>query len=231
MYCVNCGVKLGDAEKSCPLCGTAVFHPDIPLPQGEPLFPPEQYPAPQVSSRGGQIILTALFLIPLLICLQCDLLVKGGITWSGYVAGALIMAYVVLVLPQWFPRPNPEIFCPVTFLAAGLYLLYINYAVNGDWFLSFALPVTGAVGLVCTAVAALLRYLRRGRLYIFGGAMIALGAFMPLMEFLLCVTFEPIRFYGWSVYPLTVLLILGGMLIFLAVNRRAREKMEKRFFI
>ena len=231
MYCVNCGVKLGDAEKSCPLCGTAVFHPDLPQPQGEPLYPAERYPAPQVSSRGGQIILTALFLIPLLICIQCDLLVKGGITWSGYVSGALILAYVVLVLPQWFRRPNPTVFCPVNFLTAGLYLLYINHAVDGNWFLSFALPVTAGIGLICTAVAVLLKYLRRGRLYIFGGALMALGAFMVLVEYLLCITFEPIRFYGWSVYPMTVLLILGGMLIFLAVNRRAREKMEKRFFI
>ena len=61
--------------------------------------------------------------------------------------------------------------------------------------------------------------------------MIVLGVFMLLVEFLLCITFEPIRFYGWSLYPLTVLGILGGMLIFLAVNRRAREKMEKRFFL
>ena len=231
MYCVNCGVKLGDAEKSCPLCGTAVFHPDLPQPQGEPLYPAERYPAPQVSSRGGQIILTALFLIPLLICIQCDLLVKGGITWSGYVSGALILAYVVLVLPQWFRRPNPPVFCPVNFLTAGLYLLYINHAVDGSWFLSFALPVTAGIGLICTAMTVLLKYLRRGRLYIFGGALIALGAFMVLVEYLLCITFEPIRFYGWSVYPMTVFLILGGMLIFLAVNRRAREKMEKRFFI
>ena len=231
MYCVNCGVKLGDAEKSCPLCGTAVFHPDLPQPQGEPLYPAERYPVPQVSSRGGQIILTALFLIPLLICIQCDLLVKGSITWSGYVSGALILAYVVLVLPLWFRRPNPAVFCPVNFLTAGLYLLYINWATDGSWFLSFALPVTAGIGLICTAMTVLLKYLRRGRLYIFGGALMALGAFMVLVEYLLCITFEPIRFYGWSVYPMTVLLILGGMLIFLAVNRRAREKMEKRFFI
>ena len=231
MYCVNCGVKLGDAEKSCPLCGTAVFHPDIPHPQGEPLYPADRLPAPQVSSRGGQIILTALFLIPLLICIQCDLLVKGSITWSGYVAGALVTAYVMLVLPHWFRRPNPVIFCPVTFTVAGLYLLYINYATEGSWFLSFALPVTAGVGLLSTAMVALLRYLRRGRLYIFGGAMIALGGFMLLVEFLLCVTFASIRFYGWSLYPLSALVVLGGMLIFLAINRRAREKMEKRFFI
>lgn len=231
MYCVNCGVKLGDAEKSCPLCGTAVFHPDIPHPRGEPLYPADRFPAPQVSSRGGQIILTALFLIPLMICVQCDLLVKGSITWSGYVAGALVMAYTVLVLPRWFRRPNPVIFCPVNFAVAALYLLYISIATGGNWFLSFALPVTAGVGLICTAVTALLRYLRRGRLYIFGGALIALGGFMLLVEFLLCITFEPIRFYGWSLYPLSALVVLGGMLIFLAINRRAREKMEKRFFI
>ena len=117
------------------------------------------------------------------------------------------------------------------FLAAGLYLLYINYAVDGDWFLSFAFPVTGVVGLIATAVSALLKYVRRGLLYIFGGSMIAMGAFMPLMEFLLCITFEPIRFYGWSLFPLPALAVIGGMLIFLAINRRAREKMEKRFFI
>lgn len=231
MYCVNCGVKLGDGEKSCPLCGTAVFHPDLPRPQGEPLYPAERYPVPQVSSRGSQIILTALFLIPLLICIQCDLLVKGRITWSGYVAEGLFTAYVLLVLPRWFRRPSPAVFCPVSFLALGLYLCYINHAVDGDWFLSFALPVTAGVGIICTTVAVLLKHLRRGRLYIFGGALMALGLFILLVEFQLCVTFASIRFYGWSLYPMTVLLILGGMLIFLAVNRRAREKMEKRFFI
>jgi hypothetical protein len=56
-----------------------------------------------------------------------------------------------------------------------------------------------------------------------------LGAFLPVMELLLCVTFEPIRFLGWSFYPMTALVLLGGTLIFLAVNRRAREKMEKKF--
>lgn len=231
MYCVNCGVKLADTENTCPLCGTAVFHPDIRRSQAEPLYPADRIPAPQVSSRGAQIIATGLFLIPMLICFQCDLLINRGITWSGFVIGALALGYVAFVLPQWFRRPNPVVFCGVNFLTAGLYLLYINFAVDGDWFLSFAFPVTGVVGLISTALVALIKYVRRGLLYIFGGGLIAMGAFMPLMEFLLCITFEPIRFYGWSLFPLTALVILGGMLIFLAINRRAREKMEKRFFI
>ena len=231
MYCVNCGVKLADTEKICPLCQTSVFHPDIQRPEAEPLYPENRLPAPQVSSRGAQIIATAAFLLPMLICLQCDLLINGCLTWSGYVLGGLMTAYVIFVLPQWFRRPDPVIFCPVDFAAIGLLLLYINFATGGSWFLSFAFPVVGFIGLLVTAVTALLRYLRRGRLYIFGGALLSLGAFMPLMEYLLCLTFAPIRFLGWSLYPMIVLAILGGTLIFLAINRRAREKMEKKFFI
>lgn len=231
MYCVNCGVKLADTEKTCPLCATAVFHPDIIRPEAEPLYPENKLPAPQVSSRGAQIIATAAFLLPMLICFQCDLLINRSLTWSGYVIGGLLTAYVIIVLPQWFRRPNPVVFCALDFLTTGLFLLYINFAARGNWFLTFAFPVTLFLGLLCTTVTALLRYVRKGALYIFGGAMIALGVFMPLMEYLLYLTFEPIRFFGWSFYPLSALAVLGGMLIFLALNRRAREKMEKKFFI
>lgn len=64
-------------------------------------------------------------------------------------------------------------------------MLYTNHATGGDWYWTFALPAIGYMGLVLTAVAALLRYGRGGRLYIFGGAFLALGIVMPLMEYLI----------------------------------------------
>lgn len=231
MYCVNCGVKLADSEKVCPLCGVAAWHPEMEPGRGEPLFPADRYPAYQVSPKGAQIIVTTLFLLPFFISLLCDLQLSGTVTWAGFVMGALAVAYVALVLPLWFQRPNPVIFVPCSFAAVGLYLLYINFATGGAWFLSFALPVTGYVGLLATAMTALLRYIRRGRLWIFGGALIALGVFMPLMEFLLVVTFPALRFLGWSLYPMTALVLFGGMLLFLALNSRARERMERKFFL
>ena len=39
MYCVNCGVKLADSERVCPLCGTKAYHPDI-----KPEFTDGPYP-------------------------------------------------------------------------------------------------------------------------------------------------------------------------------------------
>lgn len=39
MYCVKCGVELADSQRVCPLCGTRVFHPDIPRTPADPPYP------------------------------------------------------------------------------------------------------------------------------------------------------------------------------------------------
>lgn len=231
MYCVNCGVQLADTEKSCPLCGTVCYHPDISRPEAVPLYPNHRNPALKVNSGAIHGILLVLFLLPILITLLCDLQLAGRISWSGYVSGALALAYVAFVLPFWFHRPNPVIFVPCDFVCIGLYLLYINWTTGGNWFLSLAFPVVGGVGLIVCAVVTLMRYVPQGGLYIFGGAFIALGAFMPLVEFLIHLTFDLTPHALWSPYPLVALVLLGGLLIFLAINQTARETMERKLFL
>lgn len=49
MYCVKCGVELGDSEKKCPLCGTTVFHPEMEPPKGDGPYPPEEHIHKEVS--------------------------------------------------------------------------------------------------------------------------------------------------------------------------------------
>ena len=146
MYCINCGVKLADSEKRCPLCGTVPYHPDIVRQEGEALYPPDRYPRAKTNSKAVLGAITILVLIPIFITMICDLGIHGRITWSGYVVGGILLCYVAAVLPQWFARPNPVIFVPCSFLAAGLYVLYIDLSVHGGWFLSFAFPVTGFWG-------------------------------------------------------------------------------------
>lgn len=231
MYCVNCGVQLADTEKNCPLCGTLAYHPDLLREAGEPLYPLEQYPEPEMGKRTVQIVLTAVFLLPMVICVLCDLQINHRIFWSGYVVGGLVLMYTMVVLPTWFRKPQAVIFVPVSFCVLGLYLLYINFATGGDWFLSLAFPLVGIFGGLLTVLTALLRYVRRGRLYIFGGILIALGGAMPLVEFLISITFQRAAFIGWSWYPLAALAIVGGTLLFLAMVRPARETMERKFFI
>lgn len=231
MYCINCGVKLADTEEKCPLCGVTVCHPDFPKPVGEPLYPRHRYPAPRAASKAAQIVVTTLMAIAFLTTLFVDFQVNGGITWSGIAAGGIAFGYILLVLPFWFKRVNHLVYVPGVFLAAALYLLYINCAVDGDWFLGFALPVTVYAGVLVTVMVHLLLRRRDRALAVLGGGFIALAVLMPLMEGLIVAVFHRPRVVGWSVYPLISLALLGVMLIFLAVNRRAREKMEQKFFI
>ena len=231
MYCIHCGVKLADSEQFCPLCGTIPYHPDLPAPAGKLLYPAGQKPAPQVSPKAVPLVLTILFLLPFLITLLVDLQLHSCVTWSGFVMGALGVSYVTLVLPSWFSRPNPVIFVPCSFLAVGVYLAYINLATGGHWFLTFAFPVTAFSGLVLTAIVTLLRYVHRGTLYVFGGAFLMTGLFMPVMEFLVNLTFHMPYFAAWSLYPLIALVLLGGFLLFLAICRPMREIMARKFFI
>ena len=231
MFCVKCGVSLGSSEKQCPLCGTRVFHPDLDPPQEEPLYPRHQLPATAPRSFLGPVILTALFLIPMLVVPLCDVQLNGSATWSGFVTGALLLSYVMLVLPLWFRNPNPVIFVPCSFAAIGAYLFYINFATGGSWFMSFALPITGGLCLIVSAVVTLLRYVPKGALFTLGGASIALGGLMLLMEFLVDLTFRIGKFFGWSLYPLIALVILGGVLIFLGACQPARQTLERKFFL
>lgn len=231
MYCIQCGVRLADTEARCPLCGTVPYHPEISRPQTAPLYPGGRLPKQQFTHLGAIIITTVLFLIPLLITFLCDLQINHAVTWSGYVIGSLLLAYGVFVLPAWFRKPHPIIFTPCSFALAGGFLLYINCATGGHWFLSFAFPVTGFFALLVTTVVVLICCLHRGHLYIYGGAFLALGLFMPLLEFLVELTFAVKPPVFWSLYPMVVLVLLGGTLIFLAICRPARESMERKFFL
>ena len=230
MYCIKCGVGLADSEKSCPLCGTRVYHPDLEIPEGEALYPRDAAPVKRANRWRIMLMLTLIYLLPMSICLVSDLQLGNTVSWSGYVIGAMLMFYVAVALPNWFYRPNPVIFVPVTFAAIALYLLYIDLHNAGQWFLPFALPLMAGLCIIFTTLITLLHYLKKGRLFIFGGCAMALGLFMPVVEFLAIRTLDRTP-AGWSVYPFVALVLLGGYLIFLGICRPARESMERKFFI
>lgn len=230
MYCIRCGAQLCDSEEKCPLCGTVVFHPDLPRPQGEKPYPAAR-PKETASRKGILFVLTMLFLVPLVISLLVDWRINGELAWSGYVGGALLVIYVTAVLPTWFRHAAPVIFVASDFVAAGLYLLYINFATGGHWYLSFALPVTGGLMLIAAGAVALFCYVPQGALYISAGTLMAVGGFMVLVEFLLNLTFHLHESLIWSIYPLAVFFILGLTLLIIAISPPLKESLRRKFFL
>ena len=232
MYCIKCGVELADSEKRCPLCGTPVFHPDLPRNLTEPPYPADRRIRREDVNRSGILfVLTVVALLPAILSLLCDWRINGTIVWSGYAAGAIGLLYVMIVLPLWFRHPNPVIFVPVDFAAIGLYLLYIDFATGGHWFLTFAFPVTGAIGLLVSGTVALLHYLRRGQLFVIGGALILGGGVTVLIEYLLNLTFHVGRVFFWSVYPLSAGVVLGVTLLVVGFCNPLRRSLHRKFFL
>jgi hypothetical protein len=230
MYCVKCGVELADSERVCPLCETPVYFPDL-----EP-NPDTTYPK-EVKGRDFNpriaicFIITCFYLIIAAIPLLCDLNINDGMTWSGLALGGALVFYVIFILPTWFKRATPAIFVPSSFLAIGLYLFYVNYYVGGDWFFSFALPVTLAVAVILSSVSILSYYLKRGKLYVAGGAFISVGAFCIFLEYSLHRAFHIHDKMVWSLYPATVFALIGIMLIVIAIVRPIREYLTKIFSV
>ncbi len=229
MYCINCGVKLSDNEIKCPLCNTVVPIVNDKKDDDNKLYPSNKMPKKTYYSKvlSGAIII--LFLIPLVTTFFSDFNDNGYLDWFGYVFGALIVVYVAFALPIWFRRPNPVIFVPCSFLAVTLYVFYINLVLGGTWFFTFALPVLGGICIITCTMVTLFRYLRKGRLFIVGGCIIALGLLILLAEYLMTITFA-LSFKGWSIYPLITLSLLGGLLLYLAINKPAREIIERKIF-
>ncbi len=231
MYCVKCGVKLADSEERCPLCGTVVYHPEIKQPKGKKPYPEyEGFSGETIKQSGFSFIVALLFLITLCVTLICDLKLTGRVTWSAYVTGALVLFYTIFFLPLWFKKPNPVIFSSVDFVVTGCFLLLIDLVTGGKWFLPFAFPVTGAAMIITVTVITLCHYLKRGRLYIFGGALIACGLYAVLIELMLHVTFK-VQMFRWSLYPLVACFLLGMGLIIIAICKPLKESLRRKFFI
>ncbi len=229
MFCINCGVKLADTEKNCPLCGTEVYHPHLQRPNAPSLYPSGRRPKRQANSVALNGIYIIILLIPMLLCFFSDLMPDKDLDWFGLVAGGLLVAYIALALPLWFRHPNPVIFVPCNFATATAYLLYVNFATGGRWFLTLAFPLSLTLCIIASTAVTLLHYLKRGRLYVWGGTMIALGALMLLIEWLISHTFS-IGMIFWSLYPLITLALIGGALLYLAINKSARDALHQKLF-
>lgn len=229
MYCMNCGVKLGQGEEKCPLCGLKAYHPDLARTPGPSLYPREWH-APEAERSGWRYLLTVFFLVAAGACAIVDFFLKEGMTWSGFALAGLATGYVILVLPLWFTRPNVVIFLGIDFTAVGLMLLYIDLKVQGGWFLSLAFPVTALYGVLVTGFAAVVKYVRRGRFFQLGGGCIVFGCSAMLLELFLHITFGT-RMFAWSLYPVAILSTVGLFWILAGLIRPLGDAIRKKTFL
>ncbi len=231
MYCIHCGIELSNNQSICPICGTRVYHPDLSLPNGKPGYPQNDFPSEAINRKGILFVISVLFLLPLALPMIFELAVSGSVDWSGYVTGGTALVYLFFILPLWFRSPHPIIFVPCDFAAATLFIGYVAFSTKGNWFFTFALPIALALTAIFSVTTTLLVKLSRGKLYVIGAALIALGAWTVLIEWLLHLTFGVSHTVYWSTMSFLSLLILGMMFIVIAIVKPWKESLRKFFFI
>ena len=90
---------MADTEKVCPLCSTRVYHPELEQAAAQPLYPAGKLPESRPASKAFAVSMTVVFSLALLFTALCDLQLHKGLTWSPYVVGGLVVAYVSVILP------------------------------------------------------------------------------------------------------------------------------------
>jgi hypothetical protein len=231
MYCIKCGVELTDGQTICPVCGTRVYHPDVPVKDALPTYPKKDFESEEFNRKGVLFVITILMALISGLALAFDITINSAVVWSGYVLSSMLVLYFCIIFPLWFRRTTPAVFVPVGFASIILLLLYINLHTSGNWFLSFAFPVSGILGLIITAMATLCHYLRRGWLYIIGGGLLALGGWILLIEFFLHLPFELPGHVIWSPFPCATLAVFGMMLIVIAIVKPLKESLKRVFYV
>ncbi len=134
MYCSKCGKPLPEGTVNCPDCDPIVV---TPAPEKKaPLFK-----SPGKGSKSYAALFTALLVFPATICTAIDLAFDKYDYWFGYVVGALIVTWVIAVLPVLRITP-PFVTALICFGAIVSYTMFIVYKTGHFmWLSKFILPM------------------------------------------------------------------------------------------
>lgn len=232
-YCVNCGVELEASLKRCPLCGTEVINPNersVPDPAALPFPSKVELLERRAARRFFTVMATLMLLIPPIVCLICDVLGAGAITWSAYVIGATAMAYVYVLVPFAAEKPHPWLCLALDCAVTLLFLYAIAAHSAGDWFLPLALPLTLSAAAALAAALLLFRKCR-AKFVRLAGLLAAAGLLCAAIDLTVSLYTGRSPVLYWSLFVLAPCLILA--LVSLVLNKRVqfKEEMRRRFFI
>ena len=235
-YCVNCGVELDQNLEQCPLCGCPVINP-MDLLGNTQKEPHQLYPKKveivdnRAERRFSALILSILFVMPMLICLAIDLFYFQTISWSIIVAGSCVLMWIFTVPPILAQKVGPPWFLLLDGVALAGFLKMLEYDLGGNWFAPVALPIT----LYLTAVTVLLVFFKRRKaltgLYLFTAIFLSGGLLAVLID-------QCIRLYTslgfritWSWFVLIPCTAVALLLLFIEKRPKFKASLIRRFHL
>ncbi len=139
MYCSKCGKQLPEGVTTCSDCDPVVVNNvEYAEPQKakEPFFK-----APNKGSKSYAALFTALLVFPATICTAIDIAFDKYDYWFGYVVGALIVTWVIAVLPV-LKITSPAVTALICFGSIIGYTYFIMSKTEFfNWLPKFLLPI------------------------------------------------------------------------------------------
>lgn len=233
-YCVNCGVELSPSENKCPLCGIKVYRVEGMNEEeaGASLYPKSVMNV-SIGSKELLPALAVLFLIPILICVICDMLISHKLTWSSYVICAMMLAYVYVFLPFIFGKKRVKLYIGLCTLATLLFLLFLSEKTNSGiaWFLEIGLPVCLGAGALLIGLSIVFSCFANKKLVKTASVLFATGIYTVLINICVNMFLKMQGILTWSLYSLVPCVIIGIALLVIEKNTRLKSEAKRRFFI
>lgn len=140
MYCSKCGKQLPEGTTVCPACDPQPVEAEV-------VYSPQKQPqqklfnAPGKGAKSYAALFTALLVFPATICIAIDFVFHKHDYWFGYVVGALMVTWVIAVLPA-LRITKPLVTGIIIFGSIMAYIWYIaQKSGHMEWLSHFMLPM------------------------------------------------------------------------------------------
>ena len=232
-YCVQCGVRLEQSLKSCPLCHTPVINPNelntSNLSDGIGPFATEKGEVEPMKKHDIGLWLTLVFGSTAIACGILNLFVFNHSYWSIPAIGACIILWFFFCPRMFLPQIPFSINLSISGASVILYELAITLMTQQDrWFYELVLPIT----LVLFCLAALFYLLYRYA----SSSLVASALYFFIDVAILSVAIECFvdRYIGqnthifWSAIVLSVCAVISVALAAILSIKRLRITVRKR---
>lgn len=244
-YCVNCGVKLAESEKICPLCHCPVVNPmelqqpnDVTMKEESP-YPKRRDTLKNIVDRSFVVsVASILYIIPLLVCLLVDWMLDGVFAWSVIATVGICLSWAVFFLPVLFDKKYLALYTAVDLgLLIALFFTIGWYTGDYSWIGVLAIPLA----TILYGITNVLSYLRmagvlRRKLYLSATILGIIGLLCILVEWLewvfeTAVLHQYKQFEFWSVIVFISCFVIAGVLCYIEKKKKLKKSLEKNLHI
>ncbi len=228
-FCVNCGVKLKESEKVCPLCNTKVINPNNLKGFDKPVYSLLVDEYNKINHKFVCGLITVILIAVSFITIFCNLIFTGSLSWSIYVLFSIIYLDSKLSFALFKNKYIPYI---IELISTELLLFVIAYLNNGlHWYIYLICPIIFVVWayiLICILVLKSKKYnfLRR-----FAICFSFISLILIVIEGGIDLFKYNVINFNWSVYAVVPIIIISVIIYIISYNNKLLDEIKQRLFI